>query len=192
MKEIKLEVSEALMDEILECDDVQLMLTVHDSEKKIAVRPIKPKPIGRIQVQFQPSREVFDMSGTILDVNVALVCQELIANRWIASETKPDDFLKLFKNEDSDVKIVWMRVVGIGSLKRLFEMMIDCGFINQPKGSVNKILRSHFILVGTVDTPIGDLRGASYTTKSDHVITKCKGLLETKLCAIRDWRNDKC
>lgn len=189
MKVIMLEVSEGLIDEILQSDEVQLMLTVRDSEKTMAVRPIKPKPIVRIQAsQFQPSREVFGMSGIILDFNVALVCQELIANRWISHETKPDDFLKLFRNEDSDVKIVWMRAVGIGSLKRLFEMMIDGGFINQPKGSVNKILRSHFVLVGTEDTPIGDLRGASYTPKSDHVITRCKVLLQAKLHTI----NVKC
>lgn len=143
---------------------------------------------GRRPRVFTPTREVFSMSGTIIDQNLQLVCQELVKSGWLDRNTSVKDFLRLFQNHNSGVQILWTGKVGIGSLRALFQMMLDGGYISCGKSSLNAILRSHFV---TVDLktgalrPIGDLRGASYTKRSDHVIKSCRNLLEVDITGIR-------
>lgn len=131
------------------------------------------------KLPFKPIRGVFSKTSLIVDGHLALVCQELTASGWIATDTNPDEFLKLFSGKNNGVKIVWTGKVGIGSLKALFEMMEDNGYITSGNNSLNKILRSHFV-TPTGDY-IGDFRGCSYTTKSDSVIESCRKNLEVEV-----------
>lgn len=143
--------------------------------------------MGRRPRVFIPTREVFSMSGSIIDQNLQLVCQELVKSGWVDRKTSCKDFLRLFQNHNSGVQIVWTGKVGIGSLRSLFQMMIDEGYISCGKSSLNSILRSHFV---TIDPktgalrPIGDLRGATYTKRSDHVIKSCRDLLEVDITGV--------
>lgn len=131
------------------------------------------------KADFSPVRTTFCMTSRIVSGNIALVCQELAASGWIDPETDPNKWQKLFGGVNSSVKIVWTGKVGIGSLKALFEMMEDDGYISHASHTLNIILRSHF--VDYEDNPIGDFRGSTYTSKSDSVIETCRDKLELQL-----------
>jgi len=140
----------------------------------------KQKSVRRDKkADFTPVRTTFKMTGQIVPGNITLICQELAASGWIDPETDPNKWQKLFSGVNSNVKIVWTGKVGIGSLKALFEMMEDEGFITHDSHSLNIILRSHF--VDYEDNHIGDFRGSKYTSKSDSVIDTCREKLELQL-----------
>ena len=74
-------------------------------------------------VQLDCNYIAFSMCG-ITEGHLQMLRQELIKVEWIARDTQPDDFSKLFSGKINNTKITWTGKVGMGMLVYLFNMMV--------------------------------------------------------------------
>lgn len=80
----------------------------------------------------------------ILDAHLQLLYTQLVADGWIAPETRADHFLDLFCGERSEATVIWAGKYGKGTLVYLFRHLELEGVIEVPQGfSVPNILMGH-------------------------------------------------
>lgn len=80
----------------------------------------------------------------ILDAHLQLLYTQLVADGWIAPETRADHFLDLFSGERSEATIIWAGKYGKGTLVYFFRHLEVEGVIEVPQGfSVPNILMGH-------------------------------------------------
>lgn len=78
--------------------------------------------------------------------HLQLLRLKLISLGWIARDTQPDDFDKLFSGKINNTRITWTKKVGKGMLLFLFQQMCKQKLISVSYGhSISKILESHFV-----------------------------------------------
>ena len=71
---------------------------------------------------------------------------KLINVGWIARDTQPDDFYKLFSGKFNNAKITWTNKAGKGMLRFLFLQMYKQQMIAVPYGYyLTTILEAHFV-----------------------------------------------
>lgn len=125
-----------LSDEIEQVIDENAVAEEADSGQK-TVRKRK-KPV--VNTSFM----TFQLNG-IMEAHIAMLCQRLIAFKWISKDTPPDDFQKLFSGKVCVCKIPWIGG-GIDNLYELFKQIKDQELITIPGDyGLDAVLSNHFV-----------------------------------------------
>lgn len=96
-------------------------------------------------VQLDRNYITFSMCG-IMYAHLQMLRQTLIKAEWIARDTQPDDFDKLFSGKINNAKVTWTNKAGKGMLLFLFRQMYKQQKISIPYGyHLATILESHFV-----------------------------------------------
>ena len=110
--------------------------TVQQPKKRL-----KPKE----PVQLDRNYITFSMCG-IMYAHLQMLRQTLIKAEWIARDTQPDDFDKLFSGKINNAKVTWTNKAGKGMLLFLFRQMYKQQKISIPYGyHLATILEAHFV-----------------------------------------------
>lgn len=161
------------VDEYLESEDY---LSDEISELLFPTEP-KYKQQKLEDIDFEPTRSTFSKSK-VIDAQLALVFQEIKKQKWIGSDTKPEDFLKLFSGKQNSVKMVWLS--SKGALRELFFQMLNGKYITCPDGEgYVQILQSHF--VDEDGDYILKVKGGIPSKKALLVIKQCIDYLDLQL-----------
>ncbi len=87
----------------------------------------------------------FRLYGTTTTGHIELLRRKMIEFKWIAPETQPDDFQKLFSGNSCVCKITWTGG-GKGNLLELFKLMKEKELITIPGGhGLATVLENHFV-----------------------------------------------
>lgn len=109
------------------------------------VQQTKKRPKAKEPVQLDLNFITFSMCD-ITRGHLQLLRLTLIKAGWIARDTNPDDFDKLFSGKINNTKITWTKKVGKGTLLFLFRLMLKQRKIAVPYGHhLPTILESHFV-----------------------------------------------
>ena len=121
----------------------------------------------------------FTRSGITVG-HLDMLRQKLIQVGWIAKDTLPDDFYKLFSGKTNSTKIIWTGAVGKGMLLFLFQKMVDQGEIVVPDNhSITTILESHF--VDKDGKYISGLNSSKESPKHFPIIKECLNILQLEV-----------
>lgn len=130
-------------------------------------------------VQQDRTHITFTMSD-ITTGHVDMLRQKLIQVGWIAKDTLPDDFYKLFSGKINNTKITWTGAVGKGMLIFLFQTMVKKGKIVVPANhSITTILESHFIDENGLY--LSGLNSSKESRKHFPVIKDCLDILQLEV-----------
>ena len=135
----------------------------------------KPKP------NHQPERNyiTFAMSN-ITEGHLQMLRQKLIQIGWIANDTQPDAFTKLFSGKTNTIKITWTGIVGKGMLRFLFTRMMEQHCIIVPDShSIDTILENHF--VDTDGNYLSGLNSSKESVKHLPVVKECLDILQLEV-----------
>lgn len=103
------------------------------------------RPKATELVQKDRNYITFKMCG-ITEGHLQMLRLKLINVGWIARDTQPDDFYKLFSGKFNNAKITWTNKVGKGMLRFLFLQMYKQQMIAVPYGYyLTTILEAHFV-----------------------------------------------
>lgn len=143
----------------------------------------KAAPQAEEEPAFKPTRNTFLLCNGSMAVHVELMLSELVKEGWMAKQTQPDTFLKLFRGVPSGVRLVWLDNGGV--LKELFRQLIEHERIAYPKGEgYLKILRSHFVNAEGQD--LGELKSTKCRDTALPLIQRCLDLFELEVQMDRD------
>lgn len=121
----------------------------------------------------------FTMSGITVG-HIDLLRRKLIQVGWIAKDTLPDDFYKLFSGKTNSTKITWTGAVGKGMLRFLFQKMVDQGEIVVPDNhSITTILESHFVDEDGIY--ISGLNSSKESSKHFPIVKECLNILQLEV-----------
>ncbi len=135
-------------------------------------RPKEPAQQDRTYITFT-------MSGITVG-HIDMLRQKLIQVGWIAKDTLPDDFYKLFSGKTNSTKITWTGAVGKGMLLFLFQKMVDQGEIVVPDNhSITTILESHF--VDEHGKYISGLNSSKESSKHFPIVKECLNILQLEV-----------
>lgn len=138
-----------------------------------------PKPAKKKPAQQDRTYITFTMSGITVG-HIDLLRQKLIQVGWIAKDTLPDDFYKLFSGKTNSDKITWTGAVGKGMLLFLFQKMVDQGEIVVPDNhSIATILESHF--VNEHGKYISGLNSSKESPKHFPIVKECLNILQLEV-----------
>ena len=138
-----------------------------------------PKPAKKKPAQQDRTYITFTMSGITVG-HIDLLRQKLIQVGWIAKDTLPDDFYKLFSGKTNSAKITWTGAVGKGMLLFLFQKMVDQGEIVVPDNhSIATILESHF--VNEHGKYISGLNSSKESPKHFPIVKECLNILQLEV-----------
>jgi len=138
-----------------------------------------PKPTKKKPVQQDRTYITFTMSGITVG-HIDMLRQKLIQVGWIAKDTLPDDFYKLFSGKTNSTKIIWTGAVGKGMLLFLFQKMVDQGEIVVPDNhSITTILESHF--VDEHGKFISGLNSSKESSKHFPIVKECLDILQLEV-----------
>lgn len=127
-------------------------------------------------VQQDRTHITFTMSDITIG-HVDMLRQKLIQVGWIAKDTLPDNFYKLFSGKTNTTKIIWTGIVGKGMLRFLFAKMVEQRFIIVPDShSIDTILENHFI--DTDGNYLSGLNSSKESIKHLPVIKECLDILQ--------------
>lgn len=130
-------------------------------------------------VQQDRTYITFTMSGITVG-HIDMLRQKLIQVGWIAKDTLPDDFYKLFSGKTNSTKITWTGAVGKGMLLFLFQKMVDQGEIVVPDNhSITTILESHF--VDEHGIYISGLNSSKESSKHFPIVKECLDILQLEV-----------
>lgn len=92
-------------------------------------------------------RATFGCSKYVTPNHLKLFLQELQQVGWVSSRTNEVDFRALFSGKLSSCEIIWTGEMGLGTLKELFQTLLEEQLISLPGGarSVNSVLEDHFV-----------------------------------------------
>ena len=140
-----------------------------------------PKAIESKTTKKKPAQQnrnyiTFTMSGINVG-HINMLRQKLIQVGWIAKDTLPDDFYKLFSGKTNSTKITWTGAVGKGMLLFLFQKMVEQGEIVVPDNhSITTILESHFVDKNGIY--ISGLNSSKESSKHFPVVNECLNILQ--------------
>ena len=140
-----------------------------------------PKAIESQTTKKKPAQQnrnyiTFTMSGINVG-HINMLRQKLIQVGWIAKDTLPDDFYKLFSGKTNSTKITWTGAVGKGMLLFLFQKMVEQGEIVVPDNhSITTILESHFVDKNGIY--ISGLNSSKESPKHFPVVNECLNILQ--------------
>lgn len=118
--------------------------------------------------------------GNITDGHLQLLRLKLMEVGWIAKDTQPDDFAKLFSSTTNHTKIVWTGCVGKGMLVFLFKEMEKHHYLIVPENnSINTILECHF--VDETGRKLTGLHSSKPTKKFMPIIKQCLDQLQIEI-----------
>ena len=130
-------------------------------------------------VQQDRTYITFTMSGITVG-HIDLLRRKLIQVGWIAKDTLPDDFYKLFSGKTNSTKITWTGAVGKGMLRFLFQKMVDQGEIVVPDNhSITTILESHFVDEDGIY--ISGLNSSKESSKHFPIVKECLNILQLEV-----------
>ena len=139
----------------------------------------EPKPAKKKPAQQDRTYITFTMSGITVG-HIDMLRQKLIQVGWIAKDTLPDDFYKLFSGKTNSTKIIWTGAVGKGMLLFLFQKMVDQGEIVVPDNhSITTILESHF--VDEHGIYISGLNSSKESSKHFPIVKECLDILQLEV-----------
>ena len=147
-------------------------------ESKAAAKIRKTKTERRTKEPVQQDRTyiTFTMSGITVG-HIDMLRRKLIQVDWIAKDTLPDDFYKLFSGKTNSIKITWTGIVGKGMLRFLFAKMVEQRFIIVPDShSIDTILENHFI--DTDGNYLSGLNSSKESIKHLPVVKECLDILQ--------------
>ena len=136
-----------------------------------------PKPVRKPKAQLQPDRNyiTFTMSD-ITEGHLQMLRQKLIQVGWIADDTQPDAFTKLFSGKTTTTKITWTGIVGKGMLRFLFTKMAEQRHIIVPENhSIDTILENHFI--NSDGNYLSGLNSSKESNKHLPIVKECLDIL---------------
>lgn len=145
---------------------------------------VVPKREPKVQKPKEPAQQdhtyiTFIMSGITVG-HIDMLRQKLIQVGWIAKDTLPDDFYKLFSGKTNNTKITWTGAVGKGMLLFLFQKMVDQGEIVVPDNhSITTILENHFIDTG--GNYLSGLNSSKESTKHLPIVKECLDILQLEV-----------
>lgn len=148
---------------------------------EVSVAPMREPKVRKPKEPAQQDRNyiTFTMSGITVG-HVDMLRQKLIQVGWIAKDTLPDDFYKLFSGKINNAKITWTGVVGKGMLLFLFQQMDGQGKITVPTNhSITTILESHF--VDGNGLYLSGLNSSKESRKHFPVIKDCLDILQLEV-----------
>ena len=139
-----------------------------------AEQPKQPKP--KKEQRPTPKSITFKM-GNITDGHLQMLRLKLIDAGWIARDTQPDDFTKLFTGKLNSTQITWTGNVGKGMLVFLFSKMAEQGYIVVPTNhSITTILENHFI--DADGNNLSGLNSSKESTKHLPIVKECLDILQ--------------
>ena len=139
----------------------------------------EPKQAKKKPVQQDRTYITFTMSGITVG-HIDMLRQKLIQVGWIAKDTLPDNFYKLFSGKTNSIKITWTGAVGKGMLLFLFQKMVDQGEIVVPDNhSITTILESHF--VDEHGIYISGLNSSKESPKHFPIVKECLNILQLEV-----------
>ena len=146
-------------------------------------KPQRPatEPARQPKEPIQPDRNyiTFSMSN-ITEGHLQILRQKLINVGWIANDTQPDAFAKLFSGKTNTIKITWTGIVGKGMLRFLFNKMVEQRFIIVPDShSIDTILENHFI--DTDGNYLSGLNSSKESIKHLPVVKECLDILQLEV-----------
>ena len=142
-----------------------------------AEQPKQPKP--KKEQRPTPKSITFKM-GNITDGHLQMLRLKLIDAGWIARDTQPDDFTKLFSGKLNSTHITWTGNVGKGMLVFLFSKMAEQGYIVVPTNhSITTILENHFI--DTDGNNLSGLNSSKESTKHLPIVKECLDILQLEV-----------
>lgn len=131
----------------------KLRVVMNEEHKESKAEEVRPEPKPKKPTTPKMVTTTFRYRWLDTDANrIGLLYQALLRatvngepTGWIAKETTPEDFDKLFSGEESTVQIKW-----IGTkqhLKYLFKVMWERNYISIPHGGKQKwvVVQSHFV-----------------------------------------------
>lgn len=141
-----------------------------------AFEPTKPEK----KVKMTENDTITFRLGNITDGHLQLLRLKLIDVGWIAKDTQPDDFAKLFSGTTNHTKIVWTGCVGKGMLVFLFKEMEKHHYLIVPENnSINTILECHF--VDETGRKLTGLHSSKPTKKFMPIIKQCLDQLQIEI-----------
>lgn len=141
-----------------------------------AFEPVKPKK----KVKLTENDTITFQLGNITDGHLQLLRLKLMEVGWIAKDTQPDDFAKLFSGTTNHTKIVWTGCVGKGMLVFLFKEMEKHHYLIVPENnSINTILECHF--VDETGRKLTGLHSSKPTKKFMPIIKQCLDQLQIEI-----------
>ena len=175
-------------DFVMEKNDTPTVINVQGDciigEKHVTLaepKPKVPKPARKPKAQARPDRNyiTFTMSG-ITEGHLQMLRQKLIQVGWIANDTQPDAFSKLFSGKTNTIKITWTGIVGKGMLRFLFTKMVEQRYIIVPDShSIDTILENHFI--DTDGNYLSGLNSSKESIKHLPVVKECLDILQLEV-----------
>lgn len=152
-----------------------------DSKPKPARSPRSPKPKSAETKEHGVERDTFSCSKHITPNHLKLLFQELQQAGWVSSRSNEADFRALFSGKASSCEIIWTGEMGVGTLKELFDTMLDEQLISLPGGarSVNSVLENHF--VDANGNFVSDLNSSSPAESAFQTIYRLVDILKVRL-----------
>lgn len=142
-----------------------------------AEQPKQPRP--KKEPRPTPKSITFKM-GNITDGHLQMLRLKLIEAGWIANDTQPDDFAKLFSGKLNSTQITWTSNVGKGMLLFLFNKMAEQGLIVVPTNhSLTTILEKHFI--DSDGNNLSGLNKSKESTKHLPIVKECLDILQLEV-----------
>ena len=130
---------------------------------------------------IQPNRNYITFKmGNITDGHLQMLRQKLIQVGWIANDTQPDAFTKIFSGKTNTTQITWTGAVGKGMLTFLFSKMVEQRFIIVPDShSIDTILENHFI--DTDGNYLSGLNSSKESVKHLPIVKECLDILQLEV-----------
>lgn len=143
--------------------------------------PRTPKPKPAKTKEHGVERDTFSCSKHITPNHLKLLLQQLQEVGWVSTSSNDADFRALFSGKVSSCEIIWTGEVGLGTLKELFNAMLDEQLISLPGGarSVNSVLENHF--VDASGHFVSDLNSSLPADSSFQTINKLVEILKVRL-----------
>ena len=152
---------------------------IEESKAAAKIRKTKTERRPKEPVQQDRTYITFTMSGITVG-HIDMLRRKLIQVDWIAKDTLPDDFYKLFSGKTNNTKITWTGAVGKGMLLFLFQKMVDQGEIVVPDNhSITTILESHF--VDEHGIYISGLNSSKESSKHFPIVKECLDILQLEV-----------
>ena len=146
-------------------------------------KPARPttEPARQPKEPIQPDRNYITFKmGNITDGHLQMLRKKLVDVGWIAKDTQPDAFTKLFSGKTNTIKITWTGIVGKGMLLFLFSKMVEQRLIVVPENhSIATILENHFI--DTDGNYLSGLNSSKESIKHLPVVKECLDILQLEV-----------
>lgn len=152
-----------------------------ESKAKTERKSRTPKAKQAETKEHGVERDTFSCSKHITPNHLKLLLQELQEAGWVSSRSNEADFRALFSGKVSSCEIIWTGEMGLGTLKELFNTMLDEQLISLPGGarSVNSVLENHF--VDANGNFVSDLNSSSPAESAFQTIYRLVDILKVRL-----------